>query len=339
MEIQTNIALKDYLTMRLGGPARFLTTVTTADELASVIERAQKTQLAFFVMGGGSNIIASDAGFDGLVILNRIKGFEILNKSEGSTTIKIGAGENWDDTVAKTVAMGLSGIEAMSAIPGTVGATPVQNVGAYGQEIADSLVELEAYDEVTNQLVVLRNQDCDFSYRSSIFKNPKSRHHVITNITLKLGQTLPKPPFYSSLQEYLDSHKITYFTPAVIRDAVIAIRADKLPDPSIYPNTGSFFRNPIVDSWQYESLLKDYPDMPSYPMDDKHVKVPAGWLIEHVGLKGYASHGLRTFATNALVIVNVSAQSSADLDAIKEEIRGKVRDTFRIFLEQEPESL
>ena len=339
MEIQTNIPLKDYSTMHLGGPARFLTSVTSPEELAKAIQNAQANSLPFFVLGGGSNIIIEDKGFNGLIILNKIPGFEVLKQEDGKTYIKIGAGEVWDSVVARTVEMGLSGIEALSSIPGTAGATPVQNVGAYGQEIADTLVELEAYDTTKNAFVVLSADDCGFSYRNSIFKDPATRHHIITSITLALSLNHPSPPFYESLQTYLDAHNITYYTPSVIRDAVMAIRAEKLPDPSVYPNAGSFFRNPIIEMWQYNELLKDYPDMPSYPVDDKHVKIPAGWLIEAVGMKGYSAHGLKTHDKNALVIVNVSAQTYSDLEAFKEEIRGKVRDTFRISLVQEPEEL
>jgi UDP-N-acetylmuramate dehydrogenase len=325
--------------MKLGGPARFMATATTPADLAAIVQSAKQHDLPFFVLGGGSNIVVRDEGFAGMIILNRIAGFEILSQKDGDTVIKIGAGENWDATVARTVEMNLSGIEAMSAIPGMVGATPVQNVGAYGQEIADTLVELEAYDTTSEQFVILRNEDCGFSYRNSIFKDPSKRSHIITSITLRLSQDAPKPPFYDSLQKYLDAHSVTYYTPAVIREAVTAIRADKLPDPSIYPNTGSFFRNPIIEKWQHDDLLKEYPDMPSYPMGDDHVKIPAGWLIEQAGMKGHDGHGMRTHDKNALVIVNVSAEHYADLEAFRDEIIGAVRDKFRIHLEQEPEIL
>lgn len=339
MDIQSNISLAAYSTMRLGGPTKFLATAANPGELVELINQARSQNLPFFVLGGGSNVIIRDEGFAGLTILNRIAGFDVLSQDNGDTVIKIGAGENWDSVVKRTVEMNLTGIEALSAIPGTAGATPVQNVGAYGQEISDTLVELEAYNTETNQFVVLKNEDCAFSYRSSIFKDPTKRHHVIINITLRLSQGNPTPPFYQSLQTYLDTHQITYFTPQVIRDAVIAIRADKLPDPSIYPNTGSFFKNPIIEKWQYEELRKEYDDMPGYAMDNDHIKVPASWLIERAGMKGHEGHGMRTFDKNALVLVNVSAKSYTDLEAFKEEIRGAVRDQFRINLEQEPETL
>lgn len=339
MEIQTNIDLNNFTTMRLGGPARFMATATSSEELLKLVERAQSQKLPYIVLGGGSNIIFGDQGFDGLVILNRINGFETTAEDTGSVTLRIGAGELWDSVVARSVEMRLSGIECMSGIPGTAGATPIQNVGAYGQEIADSLIELEALDTTTNQFVTLTNEACGFAYRNSNFKNPDTRHHIITSITLRLNRSGLQPPFYASLQSYLDAHDTKIYTPDVLRQAVLAIRADKLPDPSVYPNSGSFFRNPIIDTWQYEDLLKEYPDMPNYPMDDQRVKIPAGWLIDQAGLKNHAAHGCKTHDKNALVIINVSATSTKDLDEFKEDIRSTIRDTFRISLEQEPEEL
>ncbi|EDK72329.1 UDP-N-acetylenolpyruvoylglucosamine reductase [candidate division TM7 genomosp. GTL1] len=253
--------------------------------------------------------------------------------------LKIGAGEDWDSVVERSVTMGLSGIEALSAIPGTAGATPVQNVGAYGQEIASTLTELEAYDMKEKRFVVLKNADCGFAYRYSIFKSTENRRYIITSITLKLSRIAPQPPFYDSLQKYLDEHNITYFTPQVIRDAVIAIRKVKLPNPVLTPNTGSFFKNPIIEEWLLNELRKTYDDIPSYTMADGRFKVPAGWLIEHADLKGYAAHGMRVYDKNALVLINESASSYKDLEAFREEIINKVRDQFRITLEQEPELL
>jgi UDP-N-acetylmuramate dehydrogenase len=339
MEIQTNTPLKDFTTMRLGGPARFIATATNKDELASLVTKAKQNSIPFFIIGGGSNIIVKDEGYSGLVILDRISGFEIVSQDAGGAIIRVGGGENWDATVERTVGMGLSGIETMSGVPGTAGATPVQNVGAYGQEISDTLIELEAYDTNTDQFVTLQNADCGFAYRNSIFKDPAKRHHIIVSVTLKLKSLNPAPPFYESLQKYLDAKSVTYYTPATIRDAVLAIRSEKLPDPTVYPNTGSFFKNPVIERWLYDDLLKEYPDMPSYEMEGDNVKIPAGWLIEQAEMKGHASHGMKTYEKNALVFVNMSAENYADLEAFKEEIRGAVRDKFRISLEQEPETL
>jgi len=322
--------------MKLGGSARFMGIVTSPNELATMCKNARAQSLPFFILGGGSNVIAKDETYNGIVIRNRIQGFDIVDDNALTTTIKIGAGEIWDDIVKKTVDMGLSGIEAMSAIPGTTGAAPVQNVGAYGQEVADTLIELEAYDSQQDTFVTLQNEDCGFSYRHSMFRGSQAGRYGIVSITLRLHKAMPKPPFYQALQKYLDEHHITLFTPAIIREAVMAIRADKLPDPKLLPNTGSFFKNAIIEQWQYEDLRKTWTDMPAYDMGNKNFKIPTGWLIEQVGLKGELLHGMRVHTGNALVLINESAKGYADLAAARDEIAGKVRDTFRIYIEQEP---
>lgn len=336
MNVQTNALLKDYTTMHLGGPARFISEAQTLDELAGLFQNARKQNLATFVLGGGSNLIVTDEGFSGLVILNRIPGFEIIEDTADTTTIKVGAGELWDSVVERTVSMNLSGIETLSAIPGTAGGAPVQNIGAYGQEIADTLQNVEAYDTQTDSFVRLEVGDCGFSYRHSIFRGKEQGRYAITSITLKLYKTQPAPPFYDALQKYLDEHQITEYTPAAIRAAVIAIRTDKLPDPKLLPNAGSFFKNTIIETWQLNELKEAYPDMPSYKMDDEHYKVPTGWLIEQAGLKGELLHGMRVHKGNALVLINESATGYADLVAARDEIIGTVRDQFRITIEQEP---
>ncbi len=262
--------------------------------------------------------------------------FEVISRDATSVTIKIGAGESWDEVVARTVEMNLSGIEAMSSIPGTVGATPVQNVGAYGQEIADTLIKLDAYDSKTDTFVTLSNEACGFSYRHSIFRGEAKGRYVITYVYLRLFVSAPTPPFYDAIERYFNEHKITLFTPKIIRDAVVDIRRNKLPDPTSRPNTGSFFKNAIIDDWQYNELLKDWPDMPAYPLGSKQVKIPTGWLIDKVGLKGELLHGMRVHDKNALVLINESATTYSDLALAREEIIARVRDTFRINIEQEP---
>lgn len=336
MDVHANIPLKNFTTMRLGGNARFMTEVRSENELVEVYKNAKVQNLPVFILGGGSNVVARDEGFDGIVIRIRIPGFEVIADDLHSTTIKLGAGEIWDSVVKRTVDMRLSGIEAMSAIPGTVGGAPVQNVGAYGQEIADTMVDLTAYDSQTNQIVTLKNSECGFSYRHSIFRGEAADRYVITSVTLKLSKNLPQPPFYDALQKYLDEHGTTIFTHQVIRDAVIAIRADKLPDPDKLPNTGSFFKNTIVEEWQLNDLRAIDPNIPTYDMGDGHYKIPSGWLIENSGLKGTLLHGMRVHDKNCLVLINESATSYDDLASARDEIIGKVRDKFRLVIQQEP---
>lgn len=336
MEVHTNIPLKNFTTMKLGGPARFFVEVRTVEELLAVYRNATSKKLPIFILGGGSNVVAKDEGFAGMVIRIRIPGFEITNDDINTTTIKIGAGESWDEVVKRTVDMRLSGIEALSAIPGTSGAGPVQNIGAYGQEISETLLSLEAYDSQTDQVVTLQNEDCGFSYRHSIFRGEQQGRYVITSITLKLSKTLPQPPFYESLQTYLDQHNIKIFTQATIREAVMAIRADKLPDPSLKPNSGSFFKNAIAEGWQVDELKKSYPDLKTFNMPGGTYKIPTGWLIEKAGLKGQLLHGMRVHDKNALVLINEAAKSYKDLADARSEVIGAVRDKFRIQIEQEP---
>lgn len=336
MEIHTNIPLKNYTTMHLGGNARFMTEIHTPEDIAAIYRNASAQNLPIFVLGGGSNIIVSDEGFNGIVIRNRIPGFSVISEDSQSTTIRVGAGELWDEVVKRTVDMRLSGIEAMSAIPGTAGAAPVQNVGAYGQEIADTLISLEAYDSQTDNFITLQNNDCGFSYRHSIFRGDQAGRYVITAIVIRLFKATPQPPFYAALQSYFDAHDTTLFTPQVIRDAVSEIRANKLPDPTKLPNTGSFFKNAIVEDWQLDDLKKEYPDIPTYDMPDGRFKIPTGWLIEQTGMRGQLLHGMRVHDKNALVLINESATSYSDLAAARDEIIGAVRDKFRIMIEQEP---
>ncbi len=336
MDIRTNIPLKNLTTMRIGGPARFFAEVRTPQEVQALYQNAANKKIPVFVLGSGSNVIAHDEGYAGLIMRIKIPGFEVIADDLYSTTFKIGAGEIWDDIVKKTVDLRLTGIEAMSAIPGTMGAAPVQNVGAYGQEIAGVLESLEAYDTNENTFVTLQNADCEFSYRHSIFRGSQSGRYIITSVTLKLSKSPPAPPFYDSLQAYFDEHKITVFTHETVRDAVCAIRAEKLPDPAVKPSAGSFFKNAIIESWQLGELKAAYPDIKSYEMGNDTFKIYTGWLIEQCGFKNQMLHGFRVNDKNALVLINESATSYADLEAARDEITGKVRDTFRILIEQEP---
>lgn len=336
MDIHTNIPLKNYLTMKIGGPTRFMTDILNVDDVAKIVQNARQQQLPTYIIGGGSNVIAHDEQYEGIVVRNRIKGFEVLREDSNSAVLKLGAGEVWDEIVQKTVEVGLTGIEAMSGIPGTCGAAPVQNIGAYGQELADTLVELDAYDTTTDQIVTLSNEQCQFSYRNSIFRTNAFGRYIIVSITLELYKSLPTPPFYKTLQAYLDEQQITTYTPQTVREAVLAIRRSKLPDPKEKPNSGSFFKNAVIEKWLLDELLEEYPDMPHYPMDSKTYKIPSGWLIEQCKFKGALLHGMRVNPDNALVLINESAAGYSDLAQARETIRNAVRDTFRITINQEP---
>ena len=336
MDVMTNISLKQYTTMKLGGEARYMATADSASDVVSLYRNARKENLPIFVLGGGSNVITHDEVFEGIVLLNKIKGFEVISETDETTDVKIGAGEVWDEVVEKSIGLGLQGIEAMSGIPGTAGAAPVQNVGAYGQEIADTLISLEAYDSKTDTIVTISADECDFSYRNSIFRDKEKGRYCILNIILRLNKAEPKPPYYASLQRYIDENDIREVNLSVIRVAVLNIRSEKLPDPAELPSAGSFFKNALVEKWKLEELQREYSDIPNYAMSDGRYKIPTGWLIDKAGLRGYRSHGMRVYEKNALVLVNDSATGYDDLAAIREEIVQIVFDKFGIKIEQEP---
>ena len=336
MEVHTNIPLSKYTTMKLGGNARFMTSVHKPEDVREVCLRAKSQNLRIFILGGGSNSIARDEGFDGIVIRNRINGIEMTEDTPSSSSYRVGGGESWDNFVKLTVENNLSGLEALSSIPGSVGASPVQNIGAYGQEVSDTIISVEAYDIQEDRFVVLQSSDCQFAYRSSIFRENAMGRFFITHVSFIVSKNLPRPPFYKAIEDYFSANNVTIYTPAEIRKAVIEIRTDKLPDPAVLPNTGSFFKNAIIDDWRYNELKKEYPSIPSYEMPNRQYKIPTGWLIEQTGMRGKTFHGMKVHDKNALVLINDSASSYADLASARDQIAGAVRDKFQIQISQEP---
>lgn len=336
MDIQTNTPLANLTTMKLGGMARFFGEIRNIADIERYCKAAIENKLKVFVLGGGSNTIVPDEGFDGIVLHNRLSGFEVLEKTSDYVTIRVGAGENWDETVKKTVDMNLTGIEALSGIPGTVGAAPVQNIGAYGQEVSTVITAVSVYEIATGQTGDLSPEQCEFGYRSSIFRESAWGRYIITSVTMRLATTAPQPPFYSAVEDYFKANNIDPITVHALRDAVLDIRYHKLPDPARLPNAGSFFKNAIIERRVCEELLETYPTMPYYPMTGDMVKVPTGWFIDQLGYKGKLMHGIRVHDKNALVLINESATSYHELAAARDEIIGAVRDTFRVSIEQEP---
>ncbi len=341
MDYLQNVSLAEHSTMRLGGTADWLVEVTSKWQIGEAWRWATERSLPVIVIGDGSNIIWRDEGFSGLVLVNRIKGYDDFAEDARSHYISIGAGENWDSVVERTVASNLTGIEALSLIPGTAGATPVQNVGAYGQDISQTLMSVEVFDTTTGQLTNVPSEACGFAYRRSLFQTEYRGRFFITGITLHLTASNPQPPFYSAIQQYLDTNGISSVTPRIIRSAVIAIRRAKLPDPAEVANNGSFFSNPIITNGHLIELRADYPDMPCWPLDNGGAKIPAAWLLEQTGFKDFHDEqtGMATWATQPLVLVNEKASATADLLAFKQKIVDAVQAKFGITLTQEPELL
>lgn len=325
--------------MRLGGNARYLTTVNSRDELSEAARWAKDKSVPMVVIGDGTNIVWKDEGFNGLVIVNNITGVEVFKEDDDNVYITAGAGEEWDSIVDKFTQLGYSGIEALSLIPGKVGATPIQNVGAYGQEIANTLTTVEAYDTQAGTLVNIPNTDCSFGYRTSRFKTTDKGRFLITAVTLHLTNQLPSPPFYSSVQEYIEANHIANVTPQVIRTAVIQIRTNKLPDPKKVANCGSFFENPIVSSDKLKDLQSTYQNIPYWPLENDKVKLSAAWLVESAGFgnKSDMQTGMSTWPGQSLVIVNEHAKSTADLIKYVNQICADVKSKFEVDLRQEPE--
>jgi len=327
--------------MRLGGVAAHLAEVHSRQELTEALAWAANEQLPVMMIGSGSNIVWNDSGFAGLILVNKILRYELFEEDETNVYVNIGSGELWDSVVERTVEAGLTGIEALSLIPGTAGATPVQNVGAYGQEISQTLVTVEAYDTQTKQFTNIPAMDCVFSYRSSRFKTNDRGRFFITGISLHLTRGNPEPPYYPSVQAYFDVHGIEHPTPKSLREAVIAIRSAKLPDPAVVANNGSFFANPIVDDSVLVQLQADYPDIPHWQAENNQVKLSAAWLIEQAGFKDFhdSETGMATWPKQSLVFVNESAKSTADLLKFRQKILDTVQSKFGIALVQEPELL
>lgn len=341
MEIQRNVSLKQHSTMRLGGNATYLVEVYNRNDLLEAVNWAKENNQPILVIGDGSNIIWKDEGFTGLIIVNKILRFDEMVEDQENYYVTVGAGENWDSVVARTVKKGMTGIESLSLIPGTAGATPMQNVGAYGQEISNTLVSAEVYDNQIGQFTTLANTEFHFGYRTSSLKTFARGRFYITAITLHLFHGNPQPPFYPVLQQYFDERQIHEYTPQTIRDAVIAIRQSKLPDPAQVANNGSFFANPVILQEQFRSLLVDYPTMPHWDTDDGRVKIPAAWLVEQAGFKDFHDQetGMATWPKQSLVLVNEHAEATVQLISFRDKIIGKVEAQFNIKLEQEPELL
>lgn len=335
MKLEENKSLKDYLTMRLGGKARYFAEIQTKDDVVEAFQFAAAHQLKTFVIGGGSNTLADDEGFDGLVMHMCLKGRTLLEDNADDIVIRYGAGEILDEVISDSVDMHLTGIEAMSLIPGTIGAAPVQNVGAYGQDISQSFVELEAYDMHTRAFVTLSKEDCQFAYRASIFRGKDWGRYIIVSVTLRLQKGNPQPPFYKQVQARLDEKGITSYTPALIRETVIEIRKWKLPDPHYIPNSGSFFKNAIITKQKLAHLQEKYPTLKGFAMGNDTFKISTGWLIDQAGLKGASMYGMRVHDRNALVLTNVGAKSYHALAKAREDIITEVNKQFGIKIVQE----
>lgn len=327
--------LQSFNTFRLPGRAAWFATIETPVQLADLIARPEWKQWRCFVLGGGSNLILT-GDFEGLVLHVRIPGRERVAENADAWFVRAGAGENWHDFVSWTLDRGWPGLENLALIPGTVGAAPVQNIGAYGLEMAERFHCLEAVDLATGETVILDRAACRFGYRDSVFKHEAAGRYLITAVTFRLPRRWQPITSYVDVARELDARGIADPTARDIADAVIAIRSRKLPDPAQIGNAGSFFKNPQVDAATFQRLITRHPDLPYYPRPDGTAKLAAGWLIERCGWKGKRFGPVGVYERQALVLVNRGGARGEDVLRLARAIRESVRATFWVELEPEP---
>lgn len=330
MNVSENISVKGITTFGIDAKTRYL---VQADSDAEVVEFLKSNDVKpIFVLGGGSNILFT-ADFDGVILQPMNAGVEVLSEDASCVSIRVGAGMEWDDLVKHTVDRGWGGLENLSLIPGHVGACPVQNIGAYGVEVKDTISAVEGYFIESAEPFCFDNETCRFGYRDSIFKHELRGKVVITRVSFVLSKNPELKTQYGNIEEELKKYpEVNIHT---IRDAVISIRERKLPSPSVTGNCGSFFKNPTIPKDQFEAIRASYPNIPSYPAANGMIKIPAAWLIETCGFKGIKKGNVGVHAQQALVLINLGNALGSEVVALADEIIGTVAARFGISLEKE----
>jgi UDP-N-acetylmuramate dehydrogenase len=335
MKIQGNVSLKPYNTFGIDANAKYFSAFSNVGELKELLNNSQlPTPNPKLILGGGSNILLTK-NFDGLVLKNEIKGIEVLKEDEEHIYVKAGAGENWHQFVMHCVKNNYAGVENLSLIPGNVGASPMQNIGAYGVEIKDVFYGLEAFHLHDKTTVNFSLNDCAFGYRESAFKNKYKGQFVITSVVYRLNKVPRFTTSYGAIQHELEKMGVKELSITAISQAVINIRSSKLPDPKEIGNAGSFFKNPQILKHELHELERMHTNVPSFSVDADHVKIPAGWLIEQCGWKGYRKDDAGCYPKQALVLVNYGEASGKEIYALSEEILQSVKSKFGIELERE----
>ncbi len=331
MQIQKNISLKPYNTFGINVMATEFIKINSLENLKELIQKRSD----FFILSGGSNLLLTK-NIDKLVIHLNLKGIEIIDSNEDEVFVKAQAGENWHEFVLWCIAHDFGGIENMSLIPGNVGTTPIQNIGAYGIELKDSMHELESLEIESGRLKKFSNQSCQFGYRNSVFKNKQKGKYIITSVTFKLTKKEHKlNSSYGAIQLELEKNNIKNPTIADISNAVITIRQSKLPDPKELGNSGSFFKNPVILKHQFRQLQHKFPEAPHYIISETEVKVPAGWLVEQCGFKGKRFGDAGVHKNQALVLVNYGNATGQEIFDLSKRIQREVLKKFDVSLEAE----
>jgi UDP-N-acetylmuramate dehydrogenase len=331
--IQPQFSLKHLNTFGIEAITKYYAEVNSEEELSLLFKLDEVKESKLLVLGGGSNILFTK-DFDGLVIKINIKGISVVAQGD-KFLVTAGAGEVWNDFVSYCVKNKYGGVENLTLIPGTVGASPIQNIGAYGVEVKDVLHSCTAFEIATGEFKTFSNAQCGFSYRDSIFKSKFKGQYIITAVTYKLQANSALKTHYGVINSELQERGISSPTIADVSDVVASIRVSKLPDPSTIGNAGSFFKNPIVQQIQFESLCQQFPDLPHYPASNGHVKLAAGWLIEQCGFKGVVDGQTGTWKNQALVLVNHGGATGQEVYEFSEKIINTVYKKFGISLERE----
>ena len=335
IKIENDVSMRPYNTFGIDVRARHFCRIQSVEEFRELLSSPYYQNSKHLTLGGGSNLLFT-RDFDGIIIKNEIKGIEVVNEDNDRILIKAGAGEGWHNLVVHCVNHNWGGIENLSLIPGTVGAAPMQNIGAYGVEIKDVIECVEGIDMTSGQTRSFSNEECKFSYRESVFKHDLKEKYFISSVTLSLTKKNHlMNTNYGALQDTLKQLQLSDITIGAISKAVIFIRQQKLPDPSLIGNAGSFFKNPTIDAAHFERLKKQHTTIPSYPTENQYVKIPAGWLIEQCGWKGKRIHNIGVHSQQALVLVNYGSGNGNEILELSKAIQSSVKDKFDIQLSTE----
>lgn len=332
MEVLENVSLKPYTTFGIEAAARYFVEIHDVKQLIAVLSETKHQEK--LILGGGSNMLLTK-DFPGIAIRIAIPGIAVVREEGDSVWVQAGAGVVWHELVLRTLGLNLSGLENLSLIPGFVGASPMQNIGAYGVEIKDVMEELEAVHIATGERKIFRNADCRFGYRESVFKHELKGQYVIVSVTYRLSRIPRLHIAYGDIQKTLQEMGVSEVTPKAVSEAVIRIRQSKLPDPAVLGNAGSFFKNPEIPQARYDELKALHPGLPGYPAAEGRVKVPAGWLIEQAGWKGYRDGAVGVHDRQALVLVNYGGATGAQVRDLSARVQASVFEHYGIRLHPE----
>lgn len=333
--MKTNINLQPYNSFGFDAVAKQFVEINAVSDLQTLIKSGALPRQKTLILSGGNNILFQNEVFDGLVVYINTKGIEILKEGGNDVVVRAQAGEDWPDFVRFCVGKGWHGVENLAHIPGKVGAAPVQNIGAYGMELKDSFAQCEAMDLVTGETKVFTKEECRFGYRESIFKGELKGRYVITSVDFLLKKDAPLNLEYGNIKSYLEENGISRPTLQQLHGAICAIRDAKLPDVKQIGSAGSFFKNPVIEREQLEALLKEYPTMPHYDEPNGKVKVPAGWLIEQAGWKGWRDEHVGVYDKQALVLVHYGGGKGQDIVQLAHRIQESVEEKFGIRISPE----